>query len=76
MQNLEMIIHILYKRVPVQEVIEGNIRCDSFDEAEFLRMMSSYALHYSENEAANLLNIIHISFAKMRELQGVKHRRN
>lgn len=56
MQNLEMIIHILYKRVPVQEVIEGNIRCDSFDEAEFLRMMSSYALHYSENEAANLLN--------------------
>ena len=56
MQNLEMIIHILYKRVPVQEVIEGNIRCDSFDEAEFLRMMSSYALHYSENEAANLLS--------------------
>lgn len=51
-----MIIHILYKRVPVQEVIEGNIRCDSFDEDEFLRMMSSYALHYSENEASNLLS--------------------
>lgn len=56
MENLEMILHILYKRVPVQEVIEGRIRCDKFETAEFLRMASSYVLHYSENEASNLLN--------------------
>ena len=56
MENLEMILHILYKRVPAQEVIEGRIRCDEFDTAEFLRMASSYVLHYSENEVSNLLN--------------------
>ena len=56
MENLEMILHILYKRVPAQEVIEGRIRCDKFEAAEFLRMASSYVLHYSENEASNLLN--------------------
>lgn len=70
MQNLEMIIHILYKRVPVQEVIEGNIRCDSFDEAEFLRMMSSYALHYSENEAANLLSYYTYIFRENARITG------
>ena len=57
MQNLEMIIHILYKRVPVQEVIEGNIRCDSFDEAEFLRLLGERGSEAGndaspENEAA------------------------
>lgn len=70
MQNLEMIIHILYKRVPVQEVIDGNLRCDSFDEAEFLRMMSSYALHYSENEAANLLSYYTYIFRENARIAG------
>ena len=70
MQNLEMIIHILYKRVPIQEVIDGHLRCDSFDEAEFLRMMSSYALHYSENEAANLLSYYTYIFRENARITG------
>ena len=56
MENLEMMVHMLFKRVPFQQIIEGRIRCDSFDRKEFLRMASAYILHYSENEASNLLD--------------------
>lgn len=70
MVNLEMIIHILYKRVPAQEVIEGKLCCDSFDEAEFLRMMSTYVLYYSENEAANLLNYYTYIFRENARITG------
>lgn len=72
MENLEMIIHILYKRVPVQEVIAGKLRCDAFDEKEFLRMVSSYVFHYSENEAINLLNYYTYIFGENARITGRK----
>lgn len=65
-----MIIHILFKRVPVQEVIEDRICCESFNEAEFIRMMSAYALHYSENEVANLLGYYTYIFRENARIAG------
>lgn len=56
MRNLEAMIGILYKRVSVQSVIDGNVSYNDFDKAEFLRMTNAYFLHYSENEAANLFD--------------------
>lgn len=56
MDNLEVILHLLYKRVPAQQVISGKLKYNSFDKEEFLRLVSSYIFYYSENEASNLLN--------------------
>lgn len=70
MENLKMILHLLYKKVPIQEVIEGKIRSDFFDEAELLRLMTSYVLHYSENEASNLLSYYTYIFQQQAEREG------
>lgn len=56
MENLETMIQLLYKRVPVKKIIKGEIKYAPFERAEFLRMARSYIYHYSENEAVNLLN--------------------
>lgn len=55
MDNLEILIHLLYKKVSSQQVLENQIRYDSFEKAEFLSLASSYVFYYSENELSNLL---------------------
>lgn len=56
MENLETIIELLYKRTPIQRVIKNELKYSDFDQNEFMRMVTAYIFHYSENESRNLLN--------------------
>lgn len=72
MENLEEIIQLLYKKMPAQRVIQGDIKYDDFDKAEFIRMSNSYVLHYSENESWNLLNYFLDTFYESAKKNGRK----
>lgn len=72
MDNLETLIHLLFKRVSSQQVLKGCISYDSFDKAEFLRLQSSYIFYYSENEASNLLDYYCNAFQGNARAEGRK----
>ncbi|MEY8392110.1 hypothetical protein AALA98_12210 [Lachnospiraceae bacterium 45-W7] len=55
MDNLETIIELFYKRIPIQKVIEDKIKSMDFDQKEFLSMTTAYVFRYSEIESGNLL---------------------
>ncbi len=55
MENLETIIELFYKRIPIQQVIEDRIKSMNFDQKEFQRMATAYVFHYSGIESGNLL---------------------
>lgn len=56
MENLEIIVHLLFKRVNAQDIICSRINYKTFDEKEFLNIVSSYILNYSESELLHLIN--------------------
>ncbi len=72
MENLETIIELFYKRIPVQQVIEDDIISDNFDQEEFIRMTTSYVFHYSENESRNLLRYFLDMFQESAKGRGRK----
>ena len=72
MDNLEILIDLLFKRVSSQQVLKGRISYDSFDKAEFLRLESSYIFNYSENEASNLLEYYCNMFRENARAEGRK----
>ena len=58
MNSFDSILSLLYKRVPIQSVIEQRIKFDSFSKTEFLRLADAYVPHRTENEAANMYNYL------------------
>lgn len=54
MNNLEIILKLLYKKVPIQAVLENKIQYDDFKDKTFLKLAVSYLPYYSENEAENI----------------------
>lgn len=72
MENLETIIELLYKRTSIQKVIRGDIKCDDFNENEFMSMVTAYVFHYSENESWNLLNYFLDTFQESAKRKGRK----
>lgn len=55
MNHLEIILKLLYKRVPIQAVLENKLLYNCFDRDTFMKMAVSYLPNYSENEAENIL---------------------
>lgn len=70
MDNLELILQLLYKKVPARSVLEGKIFYDSFKEDEFLRLAVAYIKNYSENEAQNILSYYLDEFKNYAYLEG------
>lgn len=70
MENLETIIELLYKRVPVQQVVNGRITYGEFNQIEFIKMARSYVFHHSENESWNLLNYFLDTFQESAKKRG------
>lgn len=56
MNNLEIILQLLYKKVPAQSVLEDRIQYNHFSTQEFLNLAVSYMTSHSENEAQNILS--------------------
>lgn len=54
MNNLEKIIVLLFKHVPVKSVIDGKIKYDSFCKEEFVKLSFAYEKRYSETEISNM----------------------
>ena len=72
MENLETIIELLYKRTSIQKIIHNEINCTEFEQDEFMRMVTAYVYHYSENEAWNLLNYFLDTFQEFAKRSGRK----
>lgn len=72
MENLKTIIELLYKRTSIQKVIKDDIKCDDFNKHEFMRMVTAYVFHYSENESWNLLNYFLDTFQESARRKGRK----
>ena len=58
MNSFDSILSLLYKRVPVQSVIEQRIKFNSFSKTEFLNLADAYVPHRTENEASNMYNYL------------------
>lgn len=62
MDNLEKVLSVLFKRVPVQEIIDGKFLSGNIACADFVQLMRSYSNKYSDTELKNLYHYLTSGF--------------
>lgn len=72
MNTVDDILKLLFKRVPVKRVIDGQIVYNDFKKTEFVRLAFPYKTNYSESELANMWEFYRDTFVRERrnESQG------
>lgn len=76
--NLEKALLLLFRRVPVQEVIQGTFDSGNIREKDFIQLMKRYYNQYSDTENENLFDYFRGSFIEqfqaMEEVQDEEER--
>ena len=69
MANINEILELLFKRVPVESVIAGRISCMNFTEEEFCRLSFPYQKKMSEIELSNIWRYYKNIFERERRME-------
>ena len=67
MVNLSTILEMLFKRVDIQEVLDGEIDCANFTKETFVLLGRSYFRQYSSLELENLYEYFLVELRKQEE---------
>lgn len=62
MDNLENALSLLFKRVPVQDIINGSFTASNIQCGDFVQLMRSYSSQYSDTELKNLYHYLVCNF--------------
>ena len=76
MVNLSTILEMLFKRVDIQEVLDGEIDCANFTKETFVLLGRSYFRQYSSLELENLYEYFLVELRKQEEWRAKERAAN